>query len=244
MSKFLFKAIIVFVGIFLLAKFLPSLPISINSTQTQKENLFRVTAEGEAVAVPDLAKIILGVEKKAANVKAAQEESNKVINDLISKLQAIAIDKKDLKTITYNLRPNYVYDNGQSRLDGFTANIKLQLTIRDFGKLNQALDAAAQAGANQIGSLSLEVDKTDEVKAKARKEAIDKAKAKAEDIASESGLALGRLVDVSVSEPYGGKIMAGSQLSMPISNESSKTADIQPGESEFKISVTLTYETR
>src|SRR3989338_1526791 len=79
--------------------------------------------------------------------------------------------------------------------------------------------------------------------AQARKEAIEKAKQKAEAIADESGLRLGSLLNVSESG-YTPPVPMYDRFAMMKADaaESAPAPAIQAGEQEIQVSVTLTYD--
>ena len=120
----------------------------------------------------------------------------------------------------------------------------MTIKVRDFSKINSVIDTATADGANQIGGLSFTVDNPEKFQAEARKEAIAKAKLKAEDIARESGINLGRIINVS--EGY-------NMAPLPMYAQAEKTVgmggggtptQVEPGSSEISVTVTLSYETQ
>lgn len=104
------------------------------------------------------------------------------------------------------------------------------MKIRDFDKIDRVINTG------QVTSLNFEIENKDELLAQARQEAIQKAKAKARKIAQEAGISLGKLVNIDVSENYPRYEMA------KVSAPEEQAAQIQPGENEIKVYVSLSYE--
>lgn len=219
------------------------IPFSVNSVQTNKNDLFRVEGVGKATAVPDTAQISLGITKTAATVKDAQSAVNTTINKLTSDLKNIGVEDKNIKTTNYSVSPNYEFTSGKQTTSGYTITTNIEAKIKPIEKANQAVDIATAAGANLIGGITFTLD--DDTKKKleedARKEAIKNAKEKAESLANAAGIKLGRIVDV---QEYGNEPLPRFDA-MPLTAEkSSDQTQLSPGENTIQVTISLSYETR
>ena len=225
-------------------RFVGPIPFSVTQTTTEKKTTFDVDGEGKVTAIPDTAEINLGIQVNKPTVEAAQKEANEKINKITDELKKLGIEEKFIKTINYSLYPEYDYRAGQ-KIVGYNVNITLKIKVKDFDKINQVIDTATSLGANQIGSLSFTIDdeKLEELKMEARKQAIEKAKKKAKEIANAGGLRLGRIVNISETIPSNNyPIPVLREAGIGGTAEDQKT-EIQPGESEITVSVVLSYET-
>jgi len=94
---------------------------------------------------------------------------------------------------------SYYYPSGKRVLSGYEVNQTLTVKIRqdNMAKIGQIIQEATNAGANEVGDLQFTVDKPDELQAKARKQAIDEAKAKAQVLADQLGVRLGNITGYS-----------------------------------------------
>jgi uncharacterized protein YggE len=231
--------------LYVFAKLFGPIPFSVNSVTTTKTDLFTVSGDGEATAIPDTALTNFGVTKTASTVGQAQNEVNQSVNDIISGLKNLGIQDKKIKTTDYSVSPNYDYSSGRNTITGYVVTQNLQVEITPIEKANQAVDMATKNGANMVGNIQFTVndDKKIELENKAREDAISKAKAKAQSIAGASGIRLGRLVNVqennnSMPRPVAFDLKAGGG-----SAESQAPTQLQPGENTVNVSVTLSYET-
>ena len=225
-------------------RFIGPIPFSVSQTTTEKKTTFDVGAEGKVTAIPDTAEINLGIQVNKPTVEAAQKEANQKINKITDELKKLGIEEKFIKTINYSVYPDYDYRSGQ-KIVGYNVNITLKVKVKDFEKINKAVDVATIQGANQIGALSFTIDdeKLEELKMEARKQAIEKAKKKAREIAQASGIKLGRLLNVSENlSSYPPTPLTAREIGIGGAPEEKQT-QIQPGESEITISVILSYET-
>jgi len=243
-GKFTGFTLIILAILTLYFRFIGPIPFSVSQTTTEKKTTFDVEAEGKVTAIPDTAEINVGIQVNKSTVQAAQKEANEKINKIIGEIKKLGIDEKYLKTIDYNVYPEYDYRAGQ-KIVGYNVNITLQCRVKDFSKINQVVDTATSLGANQIGNLSFTIDdeKMEELKMEARKQAIEKAKKKAKEIAQVSGIKIGRLLNVSENlSSYQPVPVTSKELGIGGTPQEKQT-QIQPGESEITVSVILSYET-
>jgi uncharacterized protein len=240
-----FTVLFVFLFLYIFTKSFGPIPFSVNSVNTTKTDMFTVSGNGEATAVPDTALTNFGVTKTASTVTQAKNEVNQSANKIIQGLKNLGIQEKKIKTTDYSISPNYDYTSGRNTVIGYVVTQNLQVEITPIEKANQAVDMATKNGANMVGNIQFTVndEKRTELENKAREDAISKAKAKAQSIASASGINLGRLVNVQENNMsqrppvmYDLKTAAGGAESQP-------ATQLQPGENTVSVSVTLSYET-
>lgn len=195
------------------------------------------SGEGKISAAPDTAKVNLGLVTEGKESIAVQNENSEKMNKVIDYLKKEGINAEDIKTAQYNLSPKYEYSKGKSTLVGYVLSQTLEIKVRDLKKVGQILDGAVNSGANQINSVSLFVDKPEELKNKAREEAVKAAREKAALTSKTAGFRLGRLVGFNenlAGEPpmFFEALGKGGGASSP---------QIEPGSQEIKVNVTLTY---
>lgn len=235
-------------AVILVTRFVGGPSLAINQITTNKMSTFDVMGDSKITTVPDQAEARVGITINESTVKAAQDRANSVMNSINEQLATLGIAKKDIKTENYSLYPNYDYNTGSGqRITGYVVNANVVITIREFDKVNQAIDLATGAGANQIGGISftLSDDKRDEVEQEARQQAIENAKKKAVDLASLAGMRLGKIVNVietPTSDMYAMPYAADRAMGLG-GAESAAPTNIEPGSTSFNYSVTLSYET-
>ncbi|MFZ5391492.1 MAG: SIMPL domain-containing protein [Patescibacteria group bacterium] len=204
-----------------------------------------ITGEGKVTAIPDVAIISLGLENRAQTVAAVQNDSTKKMNEIISYLKGLDIDKKDIKTTAYNLRPIYSYapETGKQIFDGYELNQTVEVKIRQLDKASQALGGALEKGANQIGQLNFTVDNPEQLQNEARLKAIAQAKQKAADLAEAAGVNLGKVR--TFSENINSPTPYRSYLSQDMAyTESAKVVapQVEAGSQEIVVRVNISFE--
>jgi len=212
------------------------------SQNVRMRNSIIISETGEVYASPDLAVIIFTVIKEAKTVTDSMNENSATMNNVISAVKEQGIEDKDVKTTSFNIRPRYEYSEGtfgKRVLVGYEVIQKLQVKIRDLGKIGTIIEKATSSGANEISDLQMTIDNQDELKKQAREQAIAKAKVKAEELTSQLGVKLGKLVSFNESfyvprydtEVYMEKAAGGGEV-----------PDIQTGENKISVSIVITYE--
>ncbi|MDO8574924.1 MAG: SIMPL domain-containing protein [bacterium] len=195
------------------------------------------TGEGKVKAAPDTARADIGLTTEGKDTITVQNENSSKMNAVIKFLKDRGIGEADIKTSNYSLSPKYEYNKGKSSLVGYVLNQNLTVTVRNLDKIGEILDGSVKNGANRVDSVSLFVDKPEELKNKAREEAVKQAKEKAIMTSQIAGLKLGRLV--GFSEGFSGEPPVFFEAMAK--GGAAPAPQIEPGTQEIKVSVTLTY---
>jgi len=234
----------ILITIFAFFKIAGPIPVNLTTRNIEQKQTFDVAGEGSVNAVPNVADVSLSTNLEGNTVVEAQDRANNIINQTVKSLKALGIEEKYIKTQNYNIRPRYDYREGSSRINGYSVDITLQVKVEDFSKINQVIDTATASGVNRVGGLnfSLSDDKTKELEDGARKLAIQEAKEKAEKIAKEAGVKLGKVVNVTESSAspqppvfYAARALDESGVEEP--------TQIEAGQLEVRSQVVLSYET-
>ena len=228
------------------------IPFSINSVTTSKSDAFSVSGEGRVKATPDSATVRLGVVAQAATSEAAKTLLNTNINKVIESAKALGIDEKDIKTENFNIYPEYgvvrnipeiTQPDDQNKISGYNANTNISIIVDDADVAGKVVDAGVAAGANQVGNIDFQVKDKDAALNQARELAVANAKKKAEDAARIAGFSLGKVINYSEGEG-GGYPPIMAMKAEDSARTSAGNTQVQPGENEIVVTVTLSYEIR
>lgn len=121
----------------------------------------------------------------------------------------------------------------------------VQVKVRDLAKVDDLLEGAIAAGANEVGSVSFSVDDEKKVMAEAHKKAIEDAEEKAKVLARDLGIRLKKIV--GFSESGGGYpiyLRRQQAKSADFEGAVAATPSVEPGEQEVSSNVTIVYEFR
>jgi uncharacterized protein len=203
-----------------------------------------VTGQGTVTVTPDIANVSLGISVQAAKVADAQAQAASAMSKVISALTSNGVDPKDISTQYYNISPITKYDNTtqQSTITGYQVSNIVNAKIRAIDKVGTIIDAVAAAGGDltRINGVSFSVDDPSRYYSQARTNAMNNAKAKAQELASLAGVTLGRptyIVENAVSAPP-----IPYAVSAPnVAGAPSPTTPINPGQTDFNLYVQVAY---
>lgn len=203
-----------------------------------------VSAEGKTIVSPDLAQTSFSVISRGQDPERLTDENNQKVSAAIEFVKSEGIDAKDIRTSGYNLSPDYEYDEKTRRsfIVGYTLTQTVRLKIRDFSKVAKVIGGLPPLGVNQIGGITFTVDDPEKFLAEARAEAFRRAQAKAKVIASQNGVRLKKVINVSEFGgpspiPYFDRYaegLGGGDLKASLPT-------IEPGSEELRVQVNLTY---
>ncbi len=215
------------------------------SLDQQSNYQITVSGEGKVYAKPDVAIVSLGFTNTGATVAAVTKNNTDKMNAVIDAVKKLGVDEKDIQTTNYNLSPLYNYTEVAGRIfQGYTLSQNIEVKIRDFTKIGDVLSQATVKGANLVNDLQFAIDNPEQFKEQARAKAIAQAKSNAQNLAKESGVNLGKIINVYENynaypvEYNSAKAMGGGVA------ESAPAPTIQPGQQEIDITINLTYQVK
>ncbi|MCX6718535.1 MAG: SIMPL domain-containing protein [Candidatus Staskawiczbacteria bacterium] len=240
-KSFMLAAILV-VGI--LVFFVGQIVLQNKSADLQNQNQITVSGEGKVYAKPDVALISLGVTAQAVTVADVTKSGTDKMNAVIDAVKKLGVDEKDIQTTNYSLTPNYNYTQNAGRIfQGYTLEQDVQVKIRDFTKVGDILAKATSVGANLVGDLQFTIDNPEQFKEQARAKAIAQAKANAENLAKESGIGLGKIINIFENSYNSSPVMYSSAKAMGAGvMDSAPVPTVQPGQQEIDVTINLTYK--
>ncbi|MDO8425668.1 MAG: SIMPL domain-containing protein [bacterium] len=201
------------------------------------ERTLTVSGMGKVRAAPNLASVSAGITVEALNAADAQEQSNKKMESVLQEIRAAGIPEEDMQTSNYSVYPQYDYTDGVSRIRGYAASQTVQVQIRDLDRVNAVFAALMKGGATNVDGLQFSIDDSEGLKAQAREQAIANAREQAQMIAEQLGVRLGKATQFSESGGAYPPIMYDRAMGMG----GGGAPEIQRGENEIAVSVTVTY---
>ena len=162
-----------------------------------------VMGEGTAYSTPDMAKITVGVTTHSSDANTAQNTNAATSDKVYKAIRALGISEKDIQTNNYNFYPTYQNENGRSsRINGYTVNNSITVTVRNIDLTGKVIDTALNAGANEVSSLDFSLSNQSLIRKEAMLSAINDARDKAEIIAKGLGKHIVGIKNVSESTGY------------------------------------------
>jgi len=213
-----------------------------STTSNPPNRTITVVGTGKAAGSPDVAEINIGVETRSESVQQAAADNTAQMNKILEAIKKLGIADKDIRTSNYSVYGQRVPDvKADGSAEGpvvYHVNNQLNVTVRDLTRLGDVLDQAVAAGANNVYGIGFRVADPSKLEADARTKAVADAKARAESLATLTGVQVGDVL--SISEVIGGSGIVAYETARGMG----AATPIQPGELEVSLSVQVTYAIR
>lgn len=235
-----YLAAVAIVAIVMISVIAATRPINIQTPSTTPQpKTLQVTGEGTVSAIPDEALLLLAVQTQSTSATQASSDNAAIMSKVMDALVSAGISKSAIETVSYSLTP--VYENKQDqttppRIVGYVARNAIQVTINDFALVGKALDAAIDAGVNEVQGIVFTLSTTAyaAIEKQALQLAIQDADAKAKDMASNLGVTL--IGPISVSPAY------TFQPAFERLTTATTQTPIQPGSLQVTANVQIVYQ--
>jgi uncharacterized protein YggE len=207
------------------------------SSSTTDTSLRTITVNGSGIisSVPDRAQFSFGVTATAKTASAALATNTADMTKVIATLKAHGIQDADIQTAGVSLSPSY--NQAGDTVTGYTATNTVTALIRHLDQAGSTIDAAVNAGANQVNGPTLSQADQQTLYQQALKAAIADAHTRAATIAAAANATLGavRTVTETTNTPIPFATSGAAKTPAP-------TTPIQPGTIQTEADITITYD--
>ena len=168
------------------------------SAQEPAPSIPVVVTNGEAVIMvaPDRAFVTIAAESRSRNSAEAQRQNAEAMTAVMAKLEQAGVPKDAIRTIAYDLQPEFDYANGRQTLRGYVARNSIEVRLDDMTRVGAVLDAAGSGGATSIGGIRFDVRTRDAVEREALRMAVADARARADAAAAGAGRTVDRVIRI------------------------------------------------
>ncbi len=232
----------------MLALFALAVPLSAqNGNDGAKPPTLTVSGSGEVHVEPDLAVVRLGILAQNEDAAAAQQEANRVARAILGGVEALGVPPEAVQTSRLVLSPVYEQPRPQDRareprISAYRASNVVSVRLGDLTKIGPVIDAAVQAGANQVEGVDLRLEDDSSARQEALTRAVQEARQKAATMASALGVSLGPVLEateggVSIDIP---RFSSGPRM-LRMEAVAPEPTPISTGEITVSAQVTLRY---
>lgn len=197
-----------------------------------------VQAEGSATIYvqPDQATLSVGISTNGTTAQDAGQQNAALTAAVVTALQKVIGSNGTITTQSYNVYPRY--SNGQNpQIVGYTAIITEQVTLNSLPLIGPAIDAANQAGATNVGGLSLGLQNPEPTLETALGMAAKQAATHATAIASGLGRTAGAVISATESSTY-----APLTIQSTTGAAAGAATSVQPGSVSVSANVTVVMQ--
>jgi hypothetical protein len=207
---------------------LPDLAGAQESPEAEPDTV-TVTGVGSVEAVPNEARMSFGVESRAATAKAAVAANADAMRKVIN-----ALRQAGAREITTQWVSVYPVNGETGSIEGYAASNSVS-AVADVEDAPAVIDAAAEAGANQISGPGLSRSDADKLYREALAKAVADARARAEVLAKAAGRSLGEITAM---------VEGGGSGPVPLLRDAAEAVGgtpIEPGKLETTAAVSVTF---
>ncbi|MCA1056571.1 SIMPL domain-containing protein [Rossellomorea aquimaris] len=208
--------------------------------QEGRSGSITVSGEHTVYVNPDQAILSIGIVTKNENLEVAQKENNRISNRVIQSLMNNNVEKKDIQTSTYQIFPQYNYEDGKQVFSGYEVRHVLRVTVENIDSIGSIIDDAVKSGANRVENIQFINSSPEKTYRKALTAAYQKALEKALTLSNKSGQQL---------DPHPKSIIehAGTPL-VPLAptafvKAAEESTNLQPGQIGVTATVTAEFRT-
>jgi uncharacterized protein len=222
-----------------------SAPVSAQQPPTAADLLRdTVVTAGEATIkrAADQAFVTVTGESRAKAPAEAQKAVATSMSSVQKRLAALGIPADAVRTLQYDLQPEFDFNNGRQTLRGYVARNSIEVRVEPIERAGEIIDAAVQSGATSVSQLRFEVKNREAIEREALTKAVESARARAEAAAKGAARSIERIIKVEdhgVAEAPPPRPYAMAMRSV---SEVAPQTPIQAGDVEIRARVTLTAQ--
>jgi uncharacterized protein len=205
----------------------------------------QVTGQAKLSEIPDRVYIDIGVTTQAQKSEAAAAENATRLSAVIAALKRAAGAGAQLTTTQYSISPNYNYprDGGTPTVVGYTVSNVVRVRLDDLRRIGRVIDAATQAGSNNVQNISFGLRDEAAPRSEALREAALNARQDAETLAGALGLRVVGVLSVTEQSPAVMPIyLQGGMRVFAQANAARAPTPVETGTIDISATVTLTVE--
>lgn len=217
-------------------------PTTVSSIPDINNTVF-VTGTATEKVEPDTVTAIFAVETVDETAGDALDSNSEAMDAVLAALEDAGVEQNETSTAHFSIYPNYNYSEfGPQELTGYTVTNSIMVESSNLSNVSDWIDAAVNAGANRIDSLSFTIseERLGEIRGGLTQDAIDNARDKAD--------ALAQALDVEITGVKAASLFDfNSPPVMPLSVSfaqgaaESITTPIIPGEQTVTATVGVVY---
>jgi uncharacterized protein YggE len=197
----------------------------------EPEDTVTASGVGSVQAVPNEAQMSFGVESRGPTAKAAVAANADAMRKVLNALRQAGA--REIQTQWVSVYPV----SGESgTIDGYSASNSVS-AVSDVGDAPALIDAAVEAGANQVSGPGMSSSNAEELYRQALGKAVDEARERAQVLAKAAGRSLGEITAIVEGS-------AGSPLPYAERAALDASTPIVPGQQETSATVSVTFSLR
>ncbi len=165
------------------------------------QNPFGINVFGSSLirVEPDIVSLNFAVSRLQQLPKDAFQEVREVSQNVRRYLDKAQVD--EVNTSRISISQSFRYTSGEQKFLGYKAKVAYYVVLRQLDKMEDVLTGIVDAGVNELESVDFQTTKLKELRAEARRQAINAAREKAENYCNAANVSLGRVIHIEDVNP-------------------------------------------
>ena len=155
--------------------------------------------DGEVKARPQLVVFDFMIEERGQLLPPLKARIDSKATALVKLCKRLGIQPKDLTSAEISIQPQYHYNSG--RFTGYHVSRTITARLYDLSNYSKVVDGAVHAGITTIQNISLQMKQDNDLENRALAKAVEEGTKKAQLLASQSKVRVGKILEVTQSRP-------------------------------------------
>ncbi len=200
-------------------------------------NGVQVSGTAKVSVVPDIARFSFAVNGRGKQLPGLKQDIDRKTAAVINLCKQLGVENKHISSAEVSIHPQY---NHQTReLIGYNVSRDISVELHDLKRYTQLVNGAIESGITTINNIQLDIKDRDKLAAEALASAVKAARQKAESVAENAGIQLGKIKNIQeTGGSFDNRRYAVKQMAMA---ESAVADAFEPGEISVQATVTVIY---
>ncbi|GAA5316701.1 MAG: SIMPL domain-containing protein [Candidatus Pelagadaptatus aseana] len=200
------------------------------------------SANGEVMAVPDIAVVSGRVSVEAKTAKEATRQAQKQLERVIQFVRSLDVANDDLNAASVRVHPTWHYPRNKPReITGYQASAPFTVTLRDMDRLGELYSGLPDSGANNLDQTRYKFSQRESLELQAIAKATEKARARAQASVMALDEQLGEVINLQINTNWQQPPMLMGQRAMAMDAKLESAPEINVGKHKISASVTATF---
>jgi uncharacterized protein YggE len=219
-------------------------PVAAQVQGAQQERPVVITAgEGVVKRAPDRAWVSISAESRARSPRDAQRANADAMTAVIGKLKGAGLAADAIRTVGYNIQPEFDFNSGKQTLRGYVARNSIEVRVDDLARVGEVVDLSVGSGATTVGGVRFDLKDREGAEREALRLAVADAKARAEAAAAGAGSRIDGVIRIEEQGARGPEPQP-VMMTVRVGGDVGKETPISAGDLEIRATVRLTATIR
>ena len=189
---------------------------------------------------PDIVSLNFSVSRLHQHPKDAFQDVRKASQGVRKYLEQAKVG--EVGTSRVNIAQTFRYISNENKFVGYTAKVAFHVLLRQLDSMEDVLSGIVDAGVNEIASVDFQTTRLKEIRAEARRRAVDAAREKAENYCNAAQVNLGKVIHIEDVNPDSLRGREGHVVHQPQPDDGGEIKVFDPGSITVGAAVVVAFK--